>query len=687
VEVVTNFLRDRRMLLVFDNCEHVVDACAKLIDRVLRVDTGVRILATSRQRLGVTGEHVWSVPALPVPDADVQEPDKPGSAVLTEYPGVALFAERAAAVSGFSLTRENWPNVARLCRRLDGLPLAIELAAVRIRVLSVGEILQRLDDRFELLEGIDRAAPSRHRTLGAAVEGSYELCSPQERLLWARACVFAGRFDLDAAEGVCSGEGLPAGRVLDAVSGLVDKSILVREEQLGVVRFRLLDTLARYGRERLREAGEEEALARRHRDWYLELAERMEAEWFSPGQLDWSRRMRREHANLQVALTYCLTTPRESQAALRLAAAVVFYWSTSGIITEARLWLDRALALDTSPTHARARALQALGLITSIQGDNTTGYPALRECGDLARRFDDPFLGAYALGTLATVAMRGDLDEAVEFADEALACPQYANEPHRCQAFLALTMVRTLRGEHDLAIAASGQIRRCSEACGECSYLSWALVTRAFADFGKGDRASAAGHAREALKIKREFGDTVGIGLAVMILTWTTLAAGDLERGTVLLGARRRLLQSYDLSGGVVPWDALTEQYTAEAQEGLGQTTFQRAVARGLEFDLDRTVEYALGTGDEPAAVSVPEEGGAEEESPLTQRENQVAELVARGMSNKRIADHLVIAQRTAEGHVEHILTKLGFTSRAQIAAWVTQRDGRSGSTEPGQGR
>lgn len=670
-EVITHFLRDRQMLLVFDNCEHVVDACARLMNSVLRAAPGVRMLATSRQRLGVTGEYVRSVSTLPVPAADADGPSGSGPGALAEYPAMALFAERAAAVTEFSLTGENWPTVARLCRRLDGLPLAIELAAVRTRMMSAGEILQRLDGRFELLEAIDRAAPSRHRSLEAAVSGSYELCSPEEQLLWARASVFAGPFELDAAEGVCADDRLPVAKVLDAVSGLVDKSVLVREELLGHVRFRLLDTLAQYGRERLHEAGEAAAMARRHRDWYLELTERMEAEWFSPEQLDWSRRMRREHANLQVALAYCLTVPGESQSALRLVAAMVFYWSTSGIITEARLWLDRALALDPRPTLARARALQALGLITSIQGDNPTGYPALQECRDLARRFGDAFLEAYALGTLATVAMRGDLDEAVALAHEALACPEYAREPQACQAWLALIMVRSLRGEHDEAIAASDAIRRYSAACGEVSYLSWALCTRAVADFDKGDRASAAAHACEAMKIKRGFGDTVGIGLAVMVLTWTALASGDLLRGTVLLGAHRRLRKSYDLSGSVIPWDAQTEQLEVRAREQLGTDAFERAFARGLGFDLEQTMEYALGSGAAPAA----EGSAAAEPSPLTRREEQVAELVARGMSNKRIADQLVISQRTAEAHVEHILTKLDFTSRAQIASWVTQRE------------
>ncbi|MEU6083973.1 LuxR C-terminal-related transcriptional regulator [Streptomyces sp. NPDC047108] len=662
-------LRGRQLLLILDNCEHVVDACAQLVNSVLRADPGVRVLATSRQRLGVTGEHVQPVSTLPVPAVNDEGPSRFAPTALAEFSAVALFAERAAAVTDFSLTEENWPTVVRLCRRLEGLPLAIELAAVRTRTMSAAEILRRLDDQFGLLESIDQATPSRHRTLLATVSDSYELCSPEERLLWARATIFAGPFELEAAEGICSDGRLPTGKVLDAVAGLVDKSVLTREELAGSVRFRLPDSLAQYGRQRLHEAGEEGEMTRRHRDWYLELVERMEGEWYGPKQLDWSRRMHRDHANLQVALANCLTAPTEGQAALRMTAAMV-PWNMSGIFTEARLWLDRALALDSRPTPARARALRAHGIICAIQGDTATGHAALEECRDLARQVGDPFLEGFARGNLALAATREDPEEAGALAEEALTYPEYAQDPQACDAWLALVMVRSMRGEYEGAIAASEAILRRSAACGEISYRSWALVARAVADFGKGDQATAAAHAREAMEIKRQFGDTVGIGQAVMVLAWTALGSGDLERGCVLLGAHTRLRKSYDLSGGFLPWDAQTDQLAVRAQQGLGEDAFQRAIARGLEFDLEQTVGYALGLGEGPVTAK----GGAVP-SPLTRREEQVAELVAQGMSNKQIAHHLVVSQRTAEAHVEHILIKLGFTSRAQIASWYTRRE------------
>ncbi|MET9618586.1 ATP-binding protein, partial [Kitasatospora indigofera] len=286
---LVNYLRDKRLLLVLDNCEHLVEACADLAAELLPACPGVRVLATSREVLDIAGERTFLVAPLAVPEED-EGPDRtPAAGAWTGAvaDAMALFADRAAAaVPGFEVTADNAWAVAALCRHLDGLPLAIELAAVRMRALSVEELLQRQDERYELLTRRQRGTPvSRHRSLRATVDWSFELCSPDERLLWARLSVFAGGCDLDAAESVCAREGLTRDAVLDVMAGLVEKSIITREEHHGRARYRMLETIRQYGREQLRSTGEEPELRRRHRDHYLRLAERVQERWFGPGQV------------------------------------------------------------------------------------------------------------------------------------------------------------------------------------------------------------------------------------------------------------------------------------------------------------------------------------------------------------------------------------------------------------------
>jgi predicted ATPase len=268
---LTDHLTGRHLLLILDNCEHLVDACAVLVDQLLRTCPQLHMLATSRQPLSITGEHILPVPPLPVPDSDQLPPPE----ALARYDAVTLFLDRAtSAVPSFRLTADNHAAVARLCQALEGIPLALELAAVRLRALSASQILDRLTDRYALLSAGSRSAPSRQQTLRACIDWSFELCSPAERMLWARLAVFAGGFELDAAEGICSDDQLPREAVFDLVAALVDKSILIREERDAHIRYRLLETIRQYGQEKLREGGELATWRRRHRDWYAELVAR-----------------------------------------------------------------------------------------------------------------------------------------------------------------------------------------------------------------------------------------------------------------------------------------------------------------------------------------------------------------------------------------------------------------------------
>ncbi|GGT14311.1 LuxR family transcriptional regulator [Streptomyces tanashiensis] len=679
-EIVTGFLHERQVLLVFDNCEQVVEECAALINSVIRQAPQVRVLATSRERLWVTGEHTWRVPPLSVPasDPDSDEEFARSSPGTPEYPALVLFAERAAAVRGAPLAREVWPDVARLCRRLDGLPLAIELAAVQTRMFTPGQLVKGFEERIGSLHTPDRTAPARHRSLEAAIDWSYELCSPQEQLLWARVSVFAGWFSLDAAEGVCSGEDLPPETVMTLVAGLLDKSVLVQEEHLGQAQYRLLETLAQYGRTRLRDTGQEAALVRRHRDWYLQLAEQMAAQWYGPDQLSWSRRLRRDYRNLRAAMEYCLSTPGEEHAGLRFTAALLQYWHGTGQMAEGRAWLERALAANGEPTPARATSLRNLASICAQQSDLAAGEAAREEGLTLARRLHDPLLHARALAVGAELALaRGDFVATIGHEREALACPEYAGGRERVASLTILTVAHAISGDYDEAVSAFEQAQRCNVEFGERFNLSWALIGRAVAEYGAGENTSAITYTRKAMRIAREFNNPLGLSTALGILLCSTAAAGDVARAAVLLGARRRISRVFGISEFVNDAEsALVDTATSQIKQGLGEAVFEARVARGFAFDLDDAVDYALGAEEEPAPAA--EAGTAPAEpNPLTPREQQVAELVAQGMSNKQIAAKLVISPRTVEGHVDHVLTKLGLTSRAHVAAWAT-RHGRS---------
>ncbi|MEU9987409.1 AAA family ATPase [Streptomyces sp. NPDC048045] len=365
-EAVAAHLRDRRALLVLDNCEHLVDACARLADTLLRAAPGLRILATGRQALGIAAEQVF-----PVEPLAVVEPGR-GHSVreLLGCPAVVLFAERATAVRpAFAVGEDNADAVARLVHRLDGLPLAIELAAARLRTLTPAEILDRLDDRFALLTTGSRTAVPRQRTLRELMDWSYDLCDAGERALWARVSVFSGGFDLEGVAGVCCDDALPAATLLDVLDGLVEKSVLTHRDHDGRSRYDMLETVRDYGRERLAESGEPPVLRRRHRDHYLGLTARAQEEWFGPRQAEWFTRLRLDHANLRAALEYCLEQPGEAAAGLSLALAPRHYWITAGSLAEGRRWLARLLAAtDPATAPLRSRALATDAYLGILQG-------------------------------------------------------------------------------------------------------------------------------------------------------------------------------------------------------------------------------------------------------------------------------------------------------------------------------
>lgn len=661
--VLTEFLQNRTALLVLDNCEQLVEPVAKLVDQILRAAPEVRILATSRQALRVSGEHLYPVPPLLAPYPDDPHP----RGTITHYPSVALFVDRAVAVlPDFALTPENEAAVIRVCHRLEGIPLAIELAAARLSVLTVSELAARLDDRFQLLRAGSRNLPERHQTLKATIDWSYDLCTPREQRLWARASVFAVDFSTVAVEGICTDADLPVSEVLDAISGLVEKSILVREEHGEIVRFRMLESLRDYGLDRL-EAEEAEALSRRHRDWYAELIERAEREWVGPEQLAWSRTLRLEHANVRRALEFSLSHPDEGHIGLRMVSRP-WFWGSHNHITEALLWLDRGLACDSKASHERAWALATKAYMAAFQGDSETLATFAAGAKELALELDDLSAIAFANhvnGFRQSLGETGDVALAVPMLEEALEQYLRCDVPAQYVDALLLELASAHILVHDLDRGSEITERlydRCAAAHEQLNF-SYALWLRGWLALERGDAVAAEPLLLEAVRIKRTFQETLGLGLALEVTMWAVAAKGDAERSAVLIGGTDGVWRAL----GARLFARKRVRYEMPVREALGATRFAAAYERGAAMTIDETIAFALGD-DEGRSIT----GEAAELGSLTKREREVAQLVAQGLSNKEIAAKLVISLRTAEGHVEKILTKQGFSSRAQVAAWLS---------------
>ncbi|MFF4798383.1 ATP-binding protein [Streptomyces sp. NPDC001351] len=691
LDALVEQVRDRRLLLVLDNCEHLLQACAELAAALLHGTTGVRVLATSRHRLALTEEHLLEVRPLPVPDPDGDLSAADG------YPALALFADRAAAVvPGFRLTAGNRAAVARLCRRLDGLPLAIELAAVRMRVLGVEQLLERLDDRYRLLTAGSSAALPRHQTLRAAVDWSYGLCTAEEQLVWARASVLPGGFDLETAEAVCadgerSERGVPpaggGGRVrpqevLEAVAGLVDKSVLGRETGPDGVRYRLLDTLRHYGLDRLRQLeGEEDATRRRQRDWMQRRAADCERAWFGPGQREIVARLRADQDSLRAALDFGLTAPGERLAALRLAGTLWFYWHACGAPREGRYWLERALDANPEPTVERARGLWVAGLLAGATRDMTGGLRRARDAQALAEHLGDKAEAAHAAYVIGVIRLFGnELPAALEHFEASVARGPVPGQHLSLHGLdqVELACALGFLGEADRAVEVCERARRLCEEHGEEWVRSYVLRMLALAHTVKEDWDEAGRHAREALRLKLAVNDVTGIALTLDLLAHIATRAGAHDHAAALLGGADRTWADIDRDRwGSTYLGAIRRDTGEQASAALGRAAFERSYEKGGALGLAELVAYA--TEDEEPRRPAParETSGRRRSRPpqdrtLTRRETEVAELVAQGLANQQIADRLVIARRTAEGHVERILSKLGFSNRSQIAAWVT---------------
>jgi tetratricopeptide (TPR) repeat protein len=527
-------------------------------------------------------------------------------APLGEDDAVELFVERAAR-RGVAVPDD--ADVRELCRRLDGIPLAIELAAGRLRTLAPGQLLERLDDRFRLLTGGGPDALPRHRTLRTAVGWSHELCTPEERLLWARLSVFAGRFDLEAAEYVCGGQGLHADDVLDVLSELLAQSVLAREETPAGVRYRMLDTIRAYGADWLAATGDAARLRRRHRDWYLGLTTWCELEWFSPRQHEVAARIEAELPNLRSALEYCLSEPDEAHLGQYLAGSLWFHWVGCGRLSEGRRWLEQAVALDSGHERSRLKALWVLGYVAILQGDSVPALRVLLECREAAERAADPTAVAYAehrTGCLALIS--DDMGRAETLLRSALARYQEIGELNSnvLMGRVELAMTRAFQGDLPDAVRLCEDVRQVCEDHGERWARSYALYVLAYAAWADGDLPGARALLTDCLTDAHSFRDLLGSVLAVELLALVTGAEGDAAEAAVLQGAAAGMWPSVGLPlFGSACFNAPHELCETAARERLGDERYEACVRQGAALGREAAVRRAL----EPSGTPPPPRG------------------------------------------------------------------------------
>jgi predicted ATPase/DNA-binding CsgD family transcriptional regulator len=679
VSTLGDFLGTKRLFLILDNCEHLIDACAVLADGLLRACPDLKILCTSREPLSIDGETVIQVPPLPLPE----EGRAPPADALLQYDAAALFVERArSAWPQFELTDSNAAEVGALCRRLDGLPLALELAAVRLRAFTVGQILEQMDERFRLLSGGSRTRSARHQSLRAAIDWSFGLLSEGEQVAWRRLSIFAGSFDLEGADAVCGHDGVTGSTVGDLVSGLVEKSIVRRELHGSTPRYRMLETLRDYGRERLREAGEESSIAKTYRHWYVDFAARVFEQSWGPSQVRWWDRAHLELANLREIFRSYLAESNQADEGLQTAANLAYYWLSRGSISEGRRWLDALLAAARRPTRGRAMALAVDGWLTQLQGDPAKGLDLFVEGERVAADVGDRVslcLASLALGT--GLMYGGDLEGAERTLRRCIDLQRDLPDRRWAAAAVgALGGVSGIRGDHPPAFDLYQRSIELCRAGGDRFIQSWMVQGQALEAGAMEDWTRAGDIWAEGLRLSRAVDNKVGLGQAVEGLAWVAASSGRPERAARLLGGVHTLREAIPatLQPHLVPYH---DRCVAQARSALGDREFDRCYRDGTRMRTEQLVSLAL-EEKEPEARRA---SGKRPSGKLTPREGEIAGLVAQGLSNREIASKLVVSQRTAETHVEHILTKLGFTSRSQIAAWVAEEEARARASAPAQ--
>jgi non-specific serine/threonine protein kinase len=683
-EALADDLRQKRLLLILDNCEHLIEEAAQLVDVLLPSCPHLRVLATSRETLDVEGELVWRVDPLSVPtaprDGDRDAHRARAAGELERYEAVRLFVERARLRSPhFGLTAENAGAVAQICRHLEGMPLAIELAAARVGTLAVEQISKRLRESLSLLKG-NRTATPRQRTLRATLEWSYNLLSEVERVLLRRLSVFAGGWTLEAAEETAgTGEDIEDEDVFELLSMLVEKSLVVTEARAGEVRrYRLLEPVRQYAEELLEESGEAEVFRRRHAQFFLALAEEAAPELTGAKQQECANRLEADHDNMRAALSWSLE--RDPETALRLAGKLARFWEMRCRFVEGSAWLEAALRQgDHADAAMRAKLLSEAGTFAFFRTEFEHAIVLHREALELYRQVGDDSGVAFALLCLgAQYGEQGDYERAVPFAEEALALSRRIGDKLNIASTLhSLAEAERGRGNYErakvLGMESIALAREFEDRWPLARVLGWFGLT-VFWSGGEYDLGEK--FLREGLALNRELGNWSYGAYCLEAFAGLAEARGQEARAARLWGAAEALRNNI---GAPLPLDArlLYERSVADARAQLGEAEWEEAFAQGMTMTAEEAVEYALSEEAAPAPESPSAGGGTDEPpttDPLTAREREVAAMVARGMSNLQIAQELFLSEHTVKRHISKILRKLGLASRAEVAAWATER-------------
>ena len=590
-ETLLEHLRGRHLLLVVDNCEHVVEDCADLVGTILSSCPGVTLLATSRERLRVSGETVWRVASLAVPDPraliDLRE--------LAEYEAVGLFVDRAQlAAPGFGITAENASAIAEICRRLDGIPLAIELAAARSGSMSPDQILNRLQNRFELLTGGSRAGPARHRTLEAALDWSHDLLRDDERRLFRRLSVFAGSFSLEAVEPVCSDHDLEVDAIAGLLGSLVDKSLVVASvDGSAPIRFRLLETLQQYGQERLAEHGEVERLNRSHSEFFVSVAQEASPKLRGREQQVWHERLAHDISNLRLALQW--SGGHDPDASLRLIIALTDFWYIDGLVEEGDRWLKAALGSYSVRNKLKAEALARGGLVSYWRDDIDTASARWHECLDIYRELNDREgvgRGLRWVGELTE--WQGDLEGARSCFDGSLAIAREADDAMSVADILRqLGRLAMKEGDHEKAHTYLLESLTYYERIGDHRFINVALGYLGLNAIDRGDFAAARSHLEEGLAIARVLDFTIGLATPLMYFAALAAAQGHPSRALRLSGASEALAAS---AGAVATrlTRSLVGRWLDKSRLELGPRRSAACLAEGRAMPRARAIAYAL---------------------------------------------------------------------------------------------
>lgn len=653
-ETLAVALRDEELLLVLDNCEQVVEEVASLVGTLLDNCRKLRVLATSRELLRVEGEISWTVPPLSLPGPN----DEPAIEELQESESVRLFVDRAVQRdTAFSLTRQNSPSVAEICRKLDGIPLAIELAAARIGMLGADQISEKLEDDLRLLGRGPRASEPRQQTLRGALDWSYDLLGDQERRLFRQLAVFAGGFTLEAAEQVATNGSARDSNFLELLSSLVDKSLV----EVGERRYRLLEPVRQYALDKLKNSNECEEILRRHALWCVELAEKAEPELTGPDQGLWIDRLETEHDNLRAALGWALEGGNPALG-LRLAGSLWLFWYTHGHTGEGRRWLELGISLRGNvDLRLKARALNGAGWIAVFQRDYETAEKLLEEGADLYRELGDAEGVGACLSNMLFGAVLADRDiEDYRWCMNEIDAiwSQLTHSRTLANIMLICGIMKLGEGKHDRARSAYEEALGLYRTAGDIQGTAMTLFNLAFEAIVRGAVAETTRWSVESLQVSRRQDDKLAIMYALWMLGCCAADEGSYERSTRLWGASEALQETHGMRPAPVVINLVDyEKRLDRARRALGEERVKCEWEKGATMSLDQAISYAL----------------SDEFDALTPREAEVAELVAQGFSNRRISEELTVSERTVHTHIQNIFKKLGASSRVEVAERLRQ--------------